>query len=122
MRHPDDAPTSAFRDRVGRCYELAATFATEHMGTPGLRLVHGTIQRDPFPKNGHAWVRFQRGADMVVVDPVLGRSPMPHDVYVEWANALVEVEYTSREAAVRMLASGTYGPWHEDDEDEEYPW
>lgn len=119
MRHPDEAPETQFRDRVGRCYELAATFATEHMGTPGLRLVHGTIQRDPFPINGHAWVTFQRGADMLAVDPVLGRSPMPLDVYTEWANAVVEVEYSAREAAVLMLAHGTYGPWHGNDE---YPW
>jgi hypothetical protein len=118
VTHPDDV-AKGFRERVGRCYELAATFATEHMGTPGLRLVHGTIQRDPFPINGHAWVTFQRGADMLAVDPVLGRSPMPLDVYTEWAHAVVEVEYSAREAAVLMLAHGTYGPWHGDDE---YPW
>jgi hypothetical protein len=101
-----------FRQRVGHCYELAARYATDHYDQPGLMVVHGTIQRDPYPPNPHAWVTWPSDDGVLVCDPVLGGTPMLWPLYRAWANAVVVARYTARAAALNQLRTGHFGPWH----------
>lgn len=105
VARPDAFDVEAFRSRIGQCFELSARYVSDHWGILGIRLVHGTIQRDPYPANPHAWVTFTHGGETVAVDPVLGAGAMPLAVYVAWANAVEVVAYTEREPP-----SGSWSP------------
>jgi hypothetical protein len=48
-----------FESRLGRCYELAGSYAPTQ---PGSTLIHGSIQGFGYPRIGHAWVQLKDGS------------------------------------------------------------
>jgi hypothetical protein len=103
-----------FQQRLGQCYELTAKIALGLMdkykgGTGDLLVIHGSIQRDPFDRIGHAWIERTGEA---VYDPVLDRT-MTVGGYERWANARLHSWWTIEEACSHMSKTGHGGPWHD---------
>jgi hypothetical protein len=99
-----DTP-SPFKDRLGRCYELAGRrvlFATD---SP--ILVHGTIQGRGYPPNPHAWVILPDGQ---VWEPV-SDSVMPAVVYDALFNPVENHRYSVVEVSLIAGRDRHWGPW-----------
>ena len=115
-------PSSPLRadDRRHRCYELTFEWMALHLlELPAYarqklspQLHHGSIERPPLPRIGHAWVTFrQKDGTRWVQEPVLPAT-MPEDVWKEWADARTYRRYDCHGATKLGLAATTYGPWH----------
>lgn len=94
-------------ERIGECLQ----FAAEYVMTNGGVLVHGSIYREgvSVERIGHAWVRTDDGG---AFEPTLGVWWPSFDLYLDWANGIVDAIYSQEEAALNMLRSGHYGIWH----------
>lgn len=102
------------RDRLGRCYELAAKYV---MNNPTSALAHGSIggplaqaNARGSPKIGHAWAI---DADGEIFEPTTGRHFSRHDFRhlfdgVDW------IVYTQDEVFRHVTRSGHWGPWDRD--------
>lgn len=100
-----------FRDRVGRCYEMSGAItwgldlSNDH---PGWKLVHGSIERPPLPRIGHAWCEWKG----MVFDPVLDYWISWRE-YRQWGRARRVKTYTVAQATELIQQSGGHaGPWH----------
>lgn len=98
----------SFVDRIGHCYELAATLVAEE--GRGHSLVHGTIQNFGLPPNPHAWVIYQKNGIDRIWEPVLDRT-FERAEWERFANPRPEVVYSWEETIFYMLEFGHYGPW-----------
>ena len=92
-----------YRARLGRCYELAGRYVIDN----DARLVHGTIHRDPYPPNPHAWAVLPNGD---VWEPITERT-WPADGFAVWYEAVTLHEYSRDAAMVHMLRAKHFGPW-----------
>ena len=94
----------------GDCYVVAARLALER----GLTLVHGEVAgAGPLEgrRHSHAWVEVEDR----VIDYSNGLSfEGPREFYYALGGVRAPVRYSAEEASRLMVASGHYGPWHED--------
>ncbi len=102
------------RTRLGNCYELAGQYVMEDRSR---ELVHGTIQRDPFPPNPHAWVEFEGGGRWE--DPWLVWEPVsdeiyPRPVFYALFGAEVHNRYTFKAQWAMLQEHRDWGPWEGD--------
>jgi hypothetical protein len=98
---------SGFETRLGRCYELAGSYAIAHQEAS---VVHGTIKSaDTSPLN-HAW---NVNPDGTVHEPATDRDFTP-TAFERLFSPTVTREYTGVEATVKMLKAEHYGPWDDD--------
>lgn len=94
-----------FRNRAGRCYELAWRYLIEDAAAADWTLVHGSIN-GAYGIIGHAWL--ERGS--VTFDPVLNQMFATTE-YERRAQAISR--YSQKEAATLSLQHGHFGPWHD---------
>jgi hypothetical protein len=102
----------AFKWKPGNCYKDAWKYVTDV--EPSATLVHGIVMASA---GGHAWVEIDRGPHKYCIDgfaQTLG-GEMPVDEYYARVNARPIAKYTLEEACSRMLETGHFGPWHDDD-------
>lgn len=90
-----------FRNRAGRCYELAWRYLTEDAAAANWTLVHGLINGA-----GHAWLE----RESETFDPVLNQMFATAD-YERRARAIYKC--SKQEAATMALHYGHFGPWHD---------
>jgi hypothetical protein len=99
-----------FRNRDGRCYELAHLVMQRAPGAERFSLVHGRVAQIKGNKDvliPHAWIELNDGR---MYDPVKDKY-LPVDEYAAVRHAVVERRY-SRDEAMRMAATqGHWGPW-----------
>jgi hypothetical protein len=105
----ESRPKTAFGQRLGRCYELAAKQVVFGEGEhkPGDKLVHGSIQGFGNPRIGHAWVERADGS----IHEVIGQKDYPRFVFGALFNPIEDHVYTSAQATQWMLKSGHFGSW-----------
>lgn len=106
-------------ERLGRCYELAGEQALDPYGVTVLdtpwgevapvALHHGTIQRDPWLPNPHAWVEYERD---LWWEPVT-ESLLPRDAFERSYGTTVIVRYEIDEARRLAVRTGHWGPWED---------
>jgi mRNA-degrading endonuclease RelE of RelBE toxin-antitoxin system len=106
MAGVDPGAELAFKDRLGKCYELAGRYATNNRGAV---LVHGSIQGFDHPRIGHAWVIDPDGE---VFEPTSGLHWDPQ-VFESFYRPKEIERYDEAEARVLMFQSGHWGPWHQ---------
>lgn len=107
---PAGRSDEAFRDRLGRCYELAGRFVVTDFANPaarGSKLVHGSIQGFGNPRIGHAWVIMPDGTRY---DPVADEEFDP-EVHESYFNAIEDNVYDADEVRVWTVKTGHWGPW-----------
>ena len=97
-----------FRDRHGRCFELAYLTIADDSTDPEWRLVHGSVLFRTDGRMGHAWLA--RGE--FVYDPVLDRV-FSWSLFRESHGAVERIAYTRTEAVRRASESRHSGPWVE---------
>ena len=102
----NDDGEGEFKDRLGRCYELAGKYVGMH---PGSTLVHGSIQGFGNPRIGHAWVKLSNGS---VWEPITN-SVFPKEVFDSFFNAQELVSYSRSDVADKTEGFGHWGPWDE---------
>jgi len=95
---------TGIKRRLGKCYELAGGFVLDHRDAV---LVHGTIQRDPHPPNGHAWVELANGHLLDLVTEY----ELPRDAFERYFNAKPVARYTYKETCQKAVDTGHWGPW-----------
>lgn len=106
FRHDEHGlPIRHFRNRPGRCYELAFAYLLNSVEGSDWTLVHGETNVSDEPI-GHAWLR--RGD--AIFDPVPDRYYGVNE-YSALSGAREHVRYTRVEAAKVMVAISHYGPW-----------
>ena len=98
----------------GDCHEAAAKLLHAHRDCPGIMLAHGTVTgQGPIAgtRYGHAWVEIGD----VVLDASNRRFVVARksDYYAAGQITGPVARYTFRDAALRMLETGHYGPWDE---------
>ena len=94
----------SFKNRMGRCYEIAMKFVTDN---PSAKIFHGIING----KEGriyHAWNEIEGK----IYDPVSNRLYSPRNYEIAFKPIILK-EYTSEQAIIENLRSGHYGPYHE---------
>jgi hypothetical protein len=100
----DKKAQAKFDKRLGRCYELAGRRVLDD---PTAILVHGTVQRDPYPPNPHAWVILANGN---VWEPIT-EWELPPAAFTAIFNAEFTNRYSNQEARAQMVATELFGPW-----------
>lgn len=101
-----------FKERLGRCYELAAIYVIEETTDPyKASVVHGTIQGAGHPPNPHAWVELYTHMGIRIYDAVLERGFSKAD-WESFANPKEEVRYTYHQLLFNLLEFQNFGPWH----------
>jgi len=95
---------TGFQRRLGKCYELAGGYVLGHRDTV---LVHGSIQRDPHPRIGHAWVILPDGLWLDLVTEYA----LPRDAFERFFNAEVDATFTYDETCGKALENEHWGPW-----------
>lgn len=106
MHHDEHGlPIRHFRNRPGRCYELALEYLLHSVEGSDWTLVHGETNVSPEPI-GHAWLR--RGD--TIFDPVPNRYYSVNE-YSALSGAREHARYTRVEAANVMAAVNHHGPW-----------
>lgn len=102
----------SYKDRRTRCYELCAVAMYLNAGLPsGTRLVHGTIfnpEHSTRGRIGHAWLLLPDGS---VWEPILAEV-YPDDVWLAWANPIIERTYSRSKTRKLMKRTDHFGPWH----------
>ena len=93
----------SFRERLGRCYELAARYAFDHGGT----IVHGTIEAFGNPRIQHAWVELPGGR---IYDAVAAQE-FPKGDYEQLFDPRPEARFDPDEARIALLRNNHWGPW-----------
>ncbi len=100
--------------RLGQCYQLAGEYAIEDENRI---LVHGTIQRDPYPDNPHAWVEWdgENGWEdsWLVWEPVSDQV-QPRPVFYALFGAREHHRYDGNAQWGRMEETRNWGPWEGD--------
>jgi len=92
--------------RPKACFLVAAEYALDHAHIPGLQLVHGLIR-----ENGLAWMHaWCEIGDRALYDPTTSRFFDPASFY-KVLEATPGCVYTPSEAAARVLAEQSPGPW-----------
>lgn len=102
--YDDPSGKLEFRQRLGRCYELAGRFASHH---DGVALIHGSIQGFGNPRIDHAWVELPDGN---VWEPASGQV---------WDRAVFDVLYHPKvgqrfshmDVLVNLCRERHWGPW-----------
>jgi hypothetical protein len=90
--------------RLGRCYELAGRYVSQHGGT----LVHGTVSRlHQTPPLDHAWVITDDGD---VWEPVTDDTFHPA-VFDYFFGGHEKARYTQEKVFLTSLRTGHWGPW-----------
>lgn len=117
---------SDFQERLGKCYELTVheMWNLGFKGEPdNLRLVHGTIGSN---KNPHAWLTWtsdeiynSRLFHMEWAWEPINQNLLPYDAFGRLYVVAVNAEYTSQEASDMLARYEHYGPWHQEQGDEE---
>ena len=93
-----------FKDRLGRCYELAYKFIKDH---PEAKLIHGSIRGSGEEKRiKHAWCE----VGDKVFDGILGKM-VPKWLYAEMFNPEITKTFTHEQALINLVKSKNYGPW-----------
>jgi len=104
LPRPDwDAPAE-FKDRIGKCYELAWDCAVQAKAT----LVHGSIEGMGNPRIAHAWAKTAEGN---VYDPVMDQVFTPED-HKTFFKAETAEEYADWEISSMSRRFLHKGPWH----------
>ena len=104
--HPDTSDPSfrePFNKRLGRCYEIAGRYASEH---PNSILIHGSIEGMGFPRIGHAWVSV--GPD--IFEPATGHI-MTKAEFGKWASPQIDDAYPYPDVLEKIVSSKNWGPW-----------
>lgn len=98
-----------FSERLTNCAE----FAFKYLLTNGGTLVHGSMFREgvSVQRNGHCWVLTDDGS---VFEPTMGIRFPTHEIYLRWADAVVDITYSREEAVLLALQTGHFGIWHDD--------
>ena len=98
-----------FKDRLGRCYELAGRYATSN---PEGTLVHGSIEGFGKPRLEHAWV--DQGE--TVWEPTSGKE-WPAGVFDQLFNPQEDVRFSHEDVLKNTLRFRHWGPWAELEEE-----
>ena len=103
--HPFLPPmTPGFRDRLGRCYELAGRRILHHEAD---FLIHGTIQSPGNAALDHAWTI---NADGAVAEPASGRT-YTAEAFDRLFHPVPRITYTAEAARAEMRRTEHFGPW-----------
>lgn len=96
-----------YRNRQGRCFELAGNCLMDSDESSDWRLVHGEIDNlNSSRRMTHAWLR--RGD--LVYDPVLNE--FHHEPrYARAHNAVARATFSKSETAKMVLSQRHWGPW-----------
>jgi len=95
----------AFKDRLGRCFELAGRFVSHN--ADGYQLCHGSIMGMGKPRIKHAWVLFPDGR---VWEPILNGVFEP-EVFQAFFNPLETSTYSVEETLINTCKYSHWGPW-----------
>lgn len=106
-------------DGEGDCYDVAATYVTDHRGGTGLSepvLVHATVLGTGGEalgiRYGHAWVEVEAFGNRLVIDKSNGHDTVvPAQRYYEAGQAEGIVRYSRRRTLQLLLKHMHYGPW-----------
>ncbi|KKN08921.1 hypothetical protein LCGC14_1051750 [marine sediment metagenome] len=105
------------KTRLGQCYQLAGEYAIEDENRI---LVHGTIQRDPYPDNPHAWVEWEEWDDengwddcWMVWEPI-SKDILPRPVFYALFGAREHDRYDTDTQWGWMEETRNWGPWEGD--------
>lgn len=113
---PDDLPyVWPVPKATGNCFEAAAKelLSLSKRGEARYRLVHGEIVgQGPIEgiRHSHAWV-LDAETDTVIDTSNGRRVEAPRVIYEAIARLQNKLEYGYREACIRLVESGHYGPW-----------
>lgn len=91
-------------ENLGRCYELVGLQAIKE---PDGTVIHGTIQGYGMPPLNHAWWVYPDGS---VWEPATAQDYTAEAFRVLFRPRYI-YGYSVKEALLRMVATGHYGPW-----------
>ncbi len=105
------------RTYEGRCFERAFKYILDSVGVRDdndtLKLIHGTTD---YFHNGnvraHGWVEFSVEDVEIVFDAITQKFYDKKDYY-EKTGAVMEKEYSIKEACIMVSKTGHCGVWHE---------